>query len=179
MAGYQPRGQEDAEHCVARNFEMNVFEHFRQLPTDLSLTTTMDVMTIYIPLKAMLTYWQQKVDDIHDNQNHIADVRPAVGICDVHQKDSNYMMGEHLRIVFTSLLQIDGQELLQAEGKLDKVVPFELPSDLARRPGRPQLFEVEPIRRVHEKILRMRSEHWSERMFGRGKHTMPMVNDKE
>ena len=47
------------------------------------------------------------------------------------------MMSEHLRIVFSSLFDVDHDHLLQPEGKLDKVIPFEYSVHLSSRPVGP------------------------------------------
>lgn len=63
------------------------------------------------------------------------------------------MMGEHLVIVFPSLLDIDHYDLLKPERKLDKIVPFEQPIKLSIGPANPQLPEVAPVARIVHQVL--------------------------
>lgn len=52
----------------------------------------------------MLTYWQQKVDHVHNDQNHMTDFCPAISVGDVHEEARHDVVGEHLRKVFPSFL---------------------------------------------------------------------------
>lgn len=106
----------------------------------------------------MLTYRQQKINHVHNAQNHIADVRPAIGVCDVHQETRHTVVEEHLSKVLSPFFQVDREELLQPEGELDQVVPFELSRYFTRWPGGPKLFEVEPVGRVHEDVLNIEGQ---------------------
>ena len=63
-----------------------------------------------------LTYWQQEVDNVHDHQHYIPDLRPTVCIGDVHQEAGDAMMGKHLAEVFPPLFKVDSEELLKPEG---------------------------------------------------------------
>ena len=66
-----------------------------------------------------LTYRQQKIDHVHDAQNHIPDIRPSIGVCDVHQEACHTVVKKHLPKIFSSFFQINGNELLQPESELD------------------------------------------------------------
>ena len=97
-----------------------------------------------------LAYRQQKVDDVHDYQNHMTDFRPAVGVGYIHKEARYAMMCEHLRVVFSSFLEVDSKHLLKPERELNEIVPLQIARYLARGPCRPEFFEVEPVRGFHE-----------------------------
>ena len=69
------------------------------------------------------------------------------------------MVEEHLAKVFSPLFHVDGEELLQPEGELDQIVPFELSGNFARRPRRPKFFKIKPVGRVDEDVLGKDSQH--------------------
>lgn len=62
-------------------------------------------------------------------------------------------MSEHLPMVFSPLLDIDDEDLLQPKRELDEVVPFEQTIHLSIRPTTPELAEVEPVRRIIHQVL--------------------------
>ena len=78
-----------------------------------------------------LAYRQQKVDDVHDYQNHMTDFRPAVGVGYIHQEARYAVMGEHLRIVFSSFLEVNGKHLLKPERELNEIIPLQVARYLA------------------------------------------------
>lgn len=55
------------------------------------------------------------------------------------------MVGEHLPMVLPTLFDVDDEYLLEPEGELYEVVPFEQPVHLSVRPARPELMEIEPV----------------------------------
>ena len=69
------------------------------------------------------------------------------------------MVEKHLAEVFPPLFQVDGEELLQPEGELDQIVPFELSGKFARRPRRPKFLKIEPVGRVDEDMLEVDSQN--------------------
>ena len=69
------------------------------------------------------------------------------------------MVEEHLAKVFSTLFHVDGEELLQPEGELDQIVPFELSGKFARRPRRPKLFKIKPVGGVDEDVLGVDSQY--------------------
>lgn len=83
----------------------------------------------------------------------MANFRPAVGVRDVHEHACNDVMERHLGVVFPSLLQIDGKNLLEPEGELHEVVPLQFARYLARGPSGPELLEVKPIGGGYKKVL--------------------------
>lgn len=68
------------------------------------------------------------------------------------------MVGKHLSEVLPPLFQVDGQQLLQPEGKLDQVIPLQWSCNLPRRPFGPELPEVKPVAGRHEDMLRVTSQ---------------------
>ena len=70
------------------------------------------------------------------------------------------MMGEHLCIVLSPLLNVDNQYLLHPECELYKIIPFEQPGQLSVWPSSPELSHVQPvIRMVHQKLFLLVSLH--------------------
>ena len=65
-----------------------------------------------------------------------------------HEQASDNMVCEHLCVVSTSLLNMDYDDLLEPEGELDEVVPFQGAVDFAVWPVAPHGAEGEPIVRV-------------------------------
>lgn len=63
------------------------------------------------------------------------------------------MVGEHLCVIFPSLLDVNDEDLLNPEGQLCKIVELEKSGHLSRRPGRPDLGIVEPIDGVIPEVL--------------------------
>lgn len=63
------------------------------------------------------------------------------------------MVCEHLDVVFTALLDIDNDDLLEPKSELDQVVPFGKAGHFARGPRMPERAEGKPIARVVHDIL--------------------------
>ena len=57
--------------------------------------------------------------------------RPAVGVGYIHQEARYAVMGEHLRVIFSSFLEVNGKHLLKPERELNKVVPLKFARYLA------------------------------------------------
>lgn len=63
------------------------------------------------------------------------------------------MMGKHLCVVLSWLLEVNGEELLEPKRKLNQEVPFELSVDFPSGPRRPKFPEIQPVGGVHEDML--------------------------
>jgi hypothetical protein len=70
------------------------------------------------------TYWEEKIYNVHQAQNHVSDFRLMVTVTCEYQHRRDDVVGEHLPVVLPSLLDIDHQYLLQPEGILNKNVPL-------------------------------------------------------
>ena len=64
------------------------------------------------------TYSKKKVNHLHDNKDDVSYLRLVITITRQHQNAGNKVMGEHLPVVFSPLLDIDNQNLLHPEGEL-------------------------------------------------------------
>lgn len=76
-----------------------------------------------------------------------------VSVAREDQKRSDNVVREHLPMVFSPLLDVDNEYLLQPEGVLDQNVPFSYPRDLSIRPIRPKILEIEQVVRVDHNVL--------------------------
>lgn len=76
-----------------------------------------------------------------------------VSVAREDQKRSDNVVREHLPMVFSSLLDVDNEYLLQPEGVLDKNVPFPYARDLAIGPICPQILKIEHVVRVDHNVL--------------------------
>jgi hypothetical protein len=70
------------------------------------------------------TYGKEKVDRIHQTENHISDLGMVIAITGEQQATCYYVMREHLPMILPSFLDMDDYDLLQPEGKLGKNVPL-------------------------------------------------------
>lgn len=68
-----------------------------------------------------------------------------VSVAHKHESTGDDVVGEHLPVVLPALFDIDDEYLLEPEGELYEVVPFEQPVHLSVRPARPKLMEIEPV----------------------------------
>ena len=76
-----------------------------------------------------------------------------VSVAREDQKCSDNVVREHLPMVFSSLLDVDNEYLLQPEGVLDQNVPFPYARDLSIGPVRPKILEIEQVVRVDHNVL--------------------------
>jgi hypothetical protein len=77
----------------------------------------------------------------------------VVSVAREDQKRSDNVVREHLPMVFSPLLDVDNEYLLQPEGVLDQNVPFPYPRDLSIGPIRPKILEIEQVVRVDHNVL--------------------------
>ena len=70
------------------------------------------------------TYWEEKVYNVHQAQDHVGNFRLMVAVAGEDQKRRDDVVGEHLPVVLSSLLNIDNHNLLQPKCVLDENVPF-------------------------------------------------------
>lgn len=63
-------------------------------------------------------------------------------------------MRKHLRIVLALFFNIDGEDLLEPEGQLDKVIPFQGPVHGATGEVGPKFTKVEPILGIVHYVLK-------------------------
>lgn len=76
-----------------------------------------------------------------------------VSVAREDQKRSDNVVREHLPMVFSPLLDVDNEYLLQPESVLDQNVPFSYPRDLSIGPVRPKILEIEQVVRVDHNVL--------------------------
>jgi len=77
----------------------------------------------------------------------------VVSVAREDQKCSDNVVREHLPMVFSPLLDVDNEYLLQPEGVLDQNVPFPYARDLSIGPICPQILEIEHVVRVDHNVL--------------------------
>jgi hypothetical protein len=65
------------------------------------------------------TYRKYKVDDVHKAEHHVRSIQIPIYIGDRNERACDDMMGEHLGMVFATLLDVDHKDLLQPECELD------------------------------------------------------------
>ncbi len=70
-----------------------------------------------------------------------------------HERAGDDVMGQHLMIVLAPLLDVDGEDLLQPKGELNKVISFQEAVHLPIGPCGPHLAKVHPIVRLGEDVL--------------------------
>lgn len=109
-------------------------------------------------LRARRAYWEEKIHNIHQTKNRDAHFRLMIAVTCEHETASNDVMDEHLPIIFSSLFNVDHNNLLNVEGELYEVVPLVQTSHLSVGPAGPQFTGVKPVIRViHEELLTISS----------------------
>ena len=68
---------------------------------------------------------EYEINYVHETEDHVSGFRPVVAVAGEHQDAGNDVMGEHLRMVFSSFFDIDHKDLLQPKRELHEVVPLE------------------------------------------------------
>jgi hypothetical protein len=100
------------------------------------------------------TYRKNNVDQIHDAENHDADTGVIISVGEEKKGAGKNVMCEHFPIVFTFLLDIDHDDLLQPETPLGEVVELGKTSNLPVRPPLPHAVDVEPeLGMVHDVLF--------------------------
>lgn len=99
------------------------------------------------------TYREKQVNHVHQDQGKVADSRVAVPIRGVDEGARDDVMGEHLPVVLSALLDVDNNELLEPEGQLCEHVSLHKSRELAVWEIRPQLVEAEVGRGVAIDVL--------------------------
>ena len=74
-------------------------------------------------LKA-ITYWQEKIHDVHDDQDNSSDFGLVVAVAAKYKCRRDDVMREHLPVIFPPLFNVDNDDLLKPECELSQVVPF-------------------------------------------------------
>ena len=100
-----------------------------------------------------MTYGQDDVDKVHDGQDDDADAHMEVTVGQAHERSSEDVVCEHLRIVLALLLNVDDENLLDPEAPLDEIVPLEQAVCFPERPAFPYGVEVQPKLRVVHDVL--------------------------
>lgn len=72
----------------------------------------------------MLTYWKEEIDNIHDAQDQVGNLNLMIPVCGKDQKIGNDVVGKHLPIILSTLLNVHDHDLLKPECELDQSVPF-------------------------------------------------------
>ena len=119
---------------------------------------------------------QDDVHGLHQAEDDMSNFGEMMPVARQDQEARNDVVREHLVVVFAALLDVDHNDLLQPERKLDEVVAFHDALQLPVGPGRPHLAEVEPVVGMVEYVLRC----WSAgRMRTRGIHPRPLTIPNE
>jgi hypothetical protein len=63
------------------------------------------------------------------------------------------VVGKHLVMVLAAFFEVNNEDLLEPEGQLHEVIPFERSRHLSCRPRPPYSLVVEPVRRVDPEVL--------------------------
>jgi hypothetical protein len=95
-------------------------------------------------LRTGRAYREDDVDKVHDAQDDGSDAHVVVSIGEEEERGREEVVGEHLRIVFALLLNVDDQDLLDPEAPLHQVIPLEDAVDLAEGPAFPNAVQVQP-----------------------------------
>lgn len=77
-----------------------------------------------------------------------------VAVTGEHEDAGDDVMGKHLPVVFPPFFNVDNEHLLNVEGELDEVVPFEQAVHLSVRPAGPEFAGGEPVIGTVHEILR-------------------------
>lgn len=75
-----------------------------------------------------------------------------------NQRDGDEVVGQHLPVVFATLLNVDHKDLLEPEAELREDVELVQGTELTIWPEGPEVPEVQPRGRVVVEILRVRLE---------------------
>jgi hypothetical protein len=63
------------------------------------------------------------------------------------------VVGEHLVMVLAAFFEVNSEDLLEPEGQLHEMIPFEMSRHLSCRPRPPNSLVVEPVGRVDPEVL--------------------------
>lgn len=61
------------------------------------------------------THWKDNVDNIHNDENQVADACKVVGIRGHDQANGDNVVRQHLPVIFSLLLNVDDVNLLDPE----------------------------------------------------------------
>jgi hypothetical protein len=89
-----------------------------------------------------IAYGKNDIHNIHRAQNKVPYFGVVVTIACEYQPGCDNMVREHLPIVLSSFLNIDGHDLLQPERILNQRVPLLQSSNLPIGPVGPERFHV-------------------------------------
>lgn len=99
------------------------------------------------------TYRQDDVDSVHEDQDQVSNAGVVVVVAARHKTNSDDVVRKHLPVVLAAFFDVDNNDLLQPESPLSEHVELDKPTNLTVGPVRPQLGEVQPVRRVAVDVL--------------------------
>lgn len=99
------------------------------------------------------TYREHQINYIHQAQDDIADLGLVVAVATNQEQAGDNVVGEHLPMVLSALLDVDNHNLLQPETELSQIVEFEEASHGACRETRPHGRQVVEVWRFVDEIL--------------------------
>ncbi len=86
-----------------------------------------------------MAYRKQDINSIHQTQDRVADLGLMIAVACKHENACDDMMCKHLPMIFPPFLDVNHDNLLHPESKLDEVVPLEQSAHFPVRPVGPQL----------------------------------------
>jgi hypothetical protein len=91
-------------------------------------------------------YGEQNISQVHDTQDDITDLRLVKSVAGKQQRRRKDVVCEHQPMILAALFDVDDKELLQPEGDLYEVVPFDESSDVASWKVGPHFAQIGPVR---------------------------------
>ena len=90
-------------------------------------------------------YSKKYINYLHEIEYDISDLCLVVAVTHEHENAGDDVVAQHLPVVFSPLLDVDDEDLLDPETELYEVVPFHGCVDFSVWPAGPHLLHVEPV----------------------------------
>lgn len=91
------------------------------------------------------THWKDNVDNIHNNENQVANACKVVGVRGHDQSDGDEVVRQHLPVILSLLLNVDDVDLLDPESQLCEIIKLHSAANLSAGPVCPELGHVEKV----------------------------------
>lgn len=117
VSGDEPRKHENTKSNVASGLHAHVLEQLRNLHTNGQYSARSRYRA--------RTYREDQIDYIHQTQDDIANLGLVVAVAANQKQTCDDVVGEHLPMILSALLNVDDQNLLQPEAELSQVVQLE------------------------------------------------------
>lgn len=92
-------------------------------------------------------YREKEINNVHQDQDQVTNSGHVVAVAGGDQGAGDDVVREHLPVILAALLNVDDDDLLQPERPLRQNVELVQAGQLTLGPVRPELLQVQPVRR--------------------------------